>query len=225
MRILLVEDNADMREMLCTLLKRDHFAVDTAEDGLRAIYLAKIHEYDLIILDNMLPQKTGLEVCTELRQTGNHVPILLLSVRSDAAEKAKLIRGGADDYMSKPYSYEELLARVHALTRRSPVLETPKLEISNLVLDPNTCEVHLNEKELYLTNKEFSLLELLLKNKGRIVSRGNILEHVWDMQGDPFSKTIETHIVNLRRKIETGNRKLIHTIRGRGYKISESDFT
>ncbi len=220
MKILVIEDDTDIREYLKETLESESFTVDTAENGEEGSYIARTNQYDLIILDNMMPKKTGLEVCQELRASSNQTPILMLSVKSDAEEKTKLLDSGADDYLTKPYSHKELLARIRALTRRGTHVQSLVLTADNLVLDVESQEVTQSNKSVYLTRKEFCLLELLMKNKGKIVSRGSIMEHVWNMDGNPFSKTIETHILNLRKKIESKGNKIIQNIPGRGYKIS-----
>ena len=223
MRLLVVDDDKEIRDLLKLTLQSELFAVDTAEDGEKGSYAARTNEYDLVILDNMLPYKTGLEVCKDIRAAGKTVPILMLSVMAEIDDKVTVLESGADDYLTKPYSHKELMSRIRALLRRttggSP---TPgMLSSDNLILSPMTQEVTLSGKDIYLTRKEFALLELLLRNKGKIVSRGAIMEHVWDMDGDPLSKTIEMHIVNLRKKIEKGKRKVIVNIPGRGYTIKE----
>jgi DNA-binding response OmpR family regulator len=219
MRILIVEDDSDIRESLKLTLESEAFVVDCAKDGREGSYMARTNGYDVVILDNVLPYKLGIEVCREIRDSGKTTPILLLSVKSDPEEKAALLNAGVDDYLTKPHSHQELLARIRALTRRGPAIQSAQIQAGDLVLDTSTYEVRRGKQQIYLTLKEFSLLELLLKNKGKVVSRGAILEHVWDMDGDPMSKTIETHIVNLRKKIDKGPRKLIYNIPGRGYKI------
>ncbi len=168
----------------------------------------------------MLPRKNGLEICSELRQEKTEVPILLLSVKSEINDKTTLLNAGADDYVCKPFSFTELLARIRAVTRRQAHIKPKVLSSGDLTLDSAACEVRRGTKEIYLTRKEFALLELLLQHKGTVVSRGTILEHVWDAEGDPFSKTIETHILNLRKKIETAKQKYIISVSGRGYKIN-----
>ena len=219
MRILVVEDDGEMRQYLKVTLERESFVVDTATNGREGSYMARTNEYDLLILDNILPFKTGYEICSDVRQSGITTPILLLSVQSEIDDKINLLNNGADDYLTKPYSHKELVARIKALTRRSPLIHPTKFRVHDLTLDSATGEVVRGKKSIYLTRKEFLLLELLLKHKGAIVSRGIILEHVWDIEGNPLSKTVETHIVNLRKKIEKGGKKLIVNVPGRGYKI------
>jgi len=220
MKILAVEDEKKIADFLKKSLKEEGFVVDIAEDGEQGVYMARINQYDMIILDNLLPKKNGLEVCKELREKGKTMPILMLSVKSDTNTKVELLNAGADDYLSKPFSFEELLARIHALLRRQKPITKEVLRIGNIVLDTKRCIVTIDKKRVHLTHKEFALLEYLMRNKGIVLSRGMIMEHVWDMNADPFSNTIESHIRSLRRKIDDCKKnKLIHTVSGRGYKI------
>jgi len=221
MRILVVDDEKKILNFLKLSLEAEYFIVDTAEDGEKGSYLARTNDYDLIILDNILPQKTGLQVCNDIRTKGKSTPILMLSIKSEVLSKVELLDAGADDYLTKPFSLEELLARIRALLRRPKQIEGEILRIDDLRLDTKSYTVKRGKKEVYLTRKEFALLEYLMKHQDIVLSRGMILEHVWDMNADPFSNTIESHILSLRRKIEfNSKRKLIHTVSGRGYKIS-----
>ncbi len=219
MRVLVIEDNKTMRESLKSILENEGFVVDSASDGDKGSYLARTNNYDIVLLDNNLPLKMGDEVCRDIRSASKHVPILLLSVQSELHEKVLLLDSGADDYLTKPYSYRELLARMKALTRRPPVIKPDIFSVGNLVVNCLNSQVFLGDRSVYLTRKEFALLELLLRNRGNAVSKGIILEHVWDMNVNPFSKTVETHILNLRKKIERDGEKLIQSIHGRGYRI------
>lgn len=167
----------------------------------------------------MLPSKNGLEICNILRNNGSATPILLLSIQATVEDKVNLLNAGVDDYMTKPFSYLELLSRIKAILRRPKMIQALCLSSGDLVLNTVTCEVRRGKKLIYLTRKEFSLLELLLKNKGSVTSRGMIIEHVWDAEGDIFSKTIETHILNLRKKINTSRIQTIISVPGRGYMI------
>lgn len=221
MKILIIEDDSSIRNVLRMSLEAECFVVDEAEDGDYGSYLARTNDYDIIILDNVLPKKMGKQVCKDIREAGKTMPVLLLSMRSDVLEKIDLLDSGADDYMTKPFSFVELLARIRALTRRPSRLEENILTIRDIVLNKNRHEVEKRGKEINLTKKEFSLLELLIQNKERVVSRGQILEHVWDISADPFSNTIEAHILNLRKKLEDNGRDLIRNVPGRGYKITE----
>lgn len=221
MRILVVEDDQGIRAFLKKSLEAECFAVDVAEDGEKGSYLGRTNDYDLIILDYNLPKKNGYEVCQDLRLAKKHVPIIVLSVESDIPTKIELLNMGADDYLTKPFSFDELMARIRALLRRQPVVQNEVLNLDDLMVDFRKHLVRRGKKDIYLTRKEFMLLEYLLKNQDQVISRGALMEHVWDGSGDLFSNTIETHVLMLRKKIDAHTpRKLIHTIPGRGYKLS-----
>lgn len=221
MRLLIVEDEKEILSFLKPSLEAECFAVDIAEDGEKGAYLAKSNDYDVIILDNMLPKKSGAEVCQEIRLSGKTVPIIILSALSDVNKKVELLNIGADDYLTKPFSFQELVARIKTLLRRPAPIKNDLLQIDDLSLDLRKNLVTRGQEEIRLTRKEFMLLEYLLRNPGLVLSRSMIMEHVWDMNADPFSNTIEAHILSLRKKIKTKNsqKELIHTIPGRGYKI------
>lgn len=220
MRILVVEDEEGIASFLKAGLESEYFAVDVAEDGERGSFFGRTNDYDVIILDNMLPKKNGDQVCDDIRKAGKTTPIIMLSARSELGIKVELLNKGADDYMTKPFSLEELLARIRALLRRPTIISSEILKTDDLTLDTKQHVIKRGDKEIYLTKKEFMLLELLLKKKGSVVSRGTIMEHVWDMNVDPFSNTIESHILNLRKKIALdGAKELISTLPGIGYKI------
>jgi DNA-binding response OmpR family regulator len=221
MNLLIVEDDKSTVDLLRNSFEDEGFTVDVAMDGAAGSYKARINSYDLIILDINLPEKDGRQVCTEIRQNGKVMPILILSVKSEIESKASLLDMGADDYVIKPYSFIELLARVKALLRRPKHIEYSIFKIEGLVLDVDCHTVKRDGKLIKLTPKEFMLLEYLMRNRGRVLTRTHILEHVWGDDADPFSNTIETHILNLRRKIDQNKKKkLIHTIPSMGYKIS-----
>lgn len=224
MRILVIEDNDDIRALLSDYLKEECFAVDVAATGEQGSRLARTNDYDIVILDYMLPDKDGLEVCKEIRAQGKTMPILMVSVLADTKDKVMLLNSGADDYISKPFSLEEVRARIAALLRRPPTIMPNVITIAYLTIDPGRQKVFCSEQEVYLTRKEFSLLEYLARNEEMVVSRGMIMEHVWNMESDPFSNTIEAHIFNLRKKIACADSKdtLIRTVPGRGYKLSAS---
>jgi len=218
MRILIIEDEKNTREFLVENLKAASFVVDSAEDGERGSYLARTNEYDLIILDHNLPRKSGMEVCKEIRNVGNETPIIVTTVRSELIHKINLLNCGADDYLTKPFSFEELLARIKAILRRPRQMVSNIMRIGDLILNPNNQTVTRKNKTIDLTSKEFALLEFLLRHKGTIVTRNMLMEHVWTTETDAFTNTVEMHIAKLRKKIETSVRKkLIHTIRNRGY--------
>lgn len=220
MRILVIEDDKDIGEFLEASLKSELYSVDLANDGETGSFMARTNEYDLIILDYALPKKDGKEVCKEIREAGKSVPIIMLTVQSELPDKIEMLNLGADDYMTKPFSFDELLARSRAVMRRPKQIQSDVLQLDDLKVDSIRYRVYRGEKEIVLTRKEFQLLEYLLRNRENVVSRGMIMEHVWDKHGDIFSNTIETHILNLRKKIEdAGKRRLIHTVPGRGYRV------
>jgi two-component system copper resistance phosphate regulon response regulator CusR len=221
MKILIIEDNLSIRNVLRMSFESESFAVDEAEDGEVGSYMAKINKYDLIILDIVLPKKNGNVVCREIRERGIQTPILMLTGKNDVLSKIELLNKGADDYVTKPFSYDELLARVKALIRRPPKIEDTILRVNHIKLNTETGEVSVRNKRVYLTRKEFSLLEFLMKKQNKVISRASIMEHVWNAESDPFSNTIETHILNLRRKLGDKNKHMINSVPGRGYKITE----
>lgn len=219
MRILLIEDEPDTQEFLKERLKEQGFAVDAASTGTRGIYLAKTNNYDVIVLDYGLPEKNGFTVCEEIRKE-SMVPIIIISVTDAPDYKVRGLNIGADDYLPKPFRFEELYARIQAILRRPSTFQSNTFTIDDLVLDSSKQTVKRGGKTIHLTRKEFALLEYLLKHQGIVVTRGMLMEHIWDVELDPFSNTIETHILNLRKKIEDSTKpKLIHSVSGRGYKI------
>ena len=223
MRILIVEDQKEIASSLKRKLEDECYAVDVEHDGNHGFYRARTNDYDLILLDNMLPGKTGYEICSELREYKMSTPIMILSVRSDIDAKVDLLNCGADDYITKPFSFTELSARVKALLRRPRMMEGTTLEFDGLVLNQKTYSFTFEDKTTYLTPKEYMLLEYLMKNPHTVISRAMILEHVWDESGDPFSSAIETHIMNLRKKIDPKNKdRFIKTVSGRGYMIGKN---
>lgn len=220
MNILIVEDDKETLHFLHDSLKEEGFVVDGAEDGEVGFRKAHSNTYDIIVLDIGLPNKDGKTIAAELRAAGKTTPILILSVKGEITTKAELLEIGADDYMVKPFSFIELRARLRALLRRPKSLEGDIFEIDDLVMDVRRRTVVKSRKEIHLSPKEFFLLEYLMRNEGKVLSRVEILEHVWDMNADLFTNTVETHIVNLRRKLHSKNRReLIHTVSGTGYKI------
>jgi len=220
MKILLVEDDTDTRSYVKTRLEEKGYVVEEAIDGKRGLFLAKTESYDMILLDYGLPEKNGFEICQELRGCGLNAPIIMISVIGEIPHKVRGLTIGADDYLTKPFFFDELHARIQTVLRRPPVRQCPVRSVGDLTIDLNRQRVSRGEHPIYLTKKEFALLEYLARNPGDIVSRGSITEHVWDSDIDPFSNTIETHILNLRKKIDSGRRKkLIHSIPGRGYKV------
>ncbi len=220
MRILVIEDEKGISNFIKKGLEAEYFTVDTAFDGEEGLNLAQINEYDVIVLDIRLPKKNGIEVCKELRKENSSVPIIMLTVEGDVKIKVETLNAGADDYLVKPFSLEELIARIRALLRREKKITGDVLQIDDLVLDTVSHKVKRGEKEINLSRKEFALLEYLMRNPGVVLTRGMILEHVWDMNADPFTNTVDVHIRFLRKKIDEGfKKKLIKTVHGSGYKI------
>lgn len=218
MRILLVEDEPRMANVIAKGLREQTYAVDVAPDGNAGLYQTSINDYDLIVLDVLLPQRDGFEVCRELRARGDTTPILMLTARAAIEDRLTGFDAGADDYLTKPFSFRELLARIRALLRRESQLRPDVLEIADLVVDSASHRVSRARKEVQLTAKEYALLEYLARRTGQLVSRAAIAAHVWDDSFDPFSNTIEVYINRLRKKIdESHSIKLLHTRRGEGY--------
>lgn len=220
MNILLVEDTEEMTVSLQASLKREGFVVDTAADGAEGSYKASVNGYDLIVLDIGLPVKDGRQVCREIRAAGKTVPIIMLSAQGEIETKVELLQLGADDYITKPFAFGELSARIGALLRRPRHLQPAAVEIGGVAIDTVSRTVRCQGADVRLTLKEFSLLEYLIRNRGRVLSRMEILEHVWDVNADPFTNTVETHIMNIRKKLSGGKgRELIQTVPGAGYRM------
>ena len=222
MRALIIEDEVDLAHFLASLLKKAGFSTDLSHDGEQGSFLGRSNNYDLIITDYSLPKLDGRSLITEIRQDGKNVPILMLSVRSSSLDKVNVLDAGADDYLSKPFAADEFLARVRALVRRPQHIQSNPLQFHDLILDAQKFKVSRKNKNIKLTNKEFSLLQYLMLNAGQIIPRDVLLEHVWDGETDPFSNTLETHIMRLRQKIDQQKPKLIHNIASRGYKLDIS---
>lgn len=224
MRILLVEDEPNAARMLAKGLRQRAYAVDVAADGEEALYQASVNDYDLIILDVLLPLKDGFEVCHELRAAGSVVPVLMLTARDAVEDRVTGLDLGADDYLVKPFDFHELLARVRALLRRGHALRPVTLAIADLTIDTRAQRVRRGDQIIELTAKEYALLEYLAGRAGEVVSRSDIAEHVWDESFDPLSNLIEVYIQRLRRKIDEGRAPtLIHTRRGAGYLLAVED--
>jgi DNA-binding response OmpR family regulator len=222
MRILVVDDDKDIRGYLKANFEAECFIVDTAGDGEEGSFLARNKSYDAIILDNNMPHKSGIRVCEDVRRVGKNTPILMLSVEGDSEQKADSLDIGADDYLTKPFSYIELRSRIRALLRRPRETLAPRLQIGDLVLDTARQTVKRGKKYIYLTRKEFALLEYLMRNEGITISKNSLLEHVWEDEIDISSNTLESHVLNVRKKLgERPSNRLIHTLPGRGYQISD----
>ena len=220
MRLLLVEDEVDTAEMLAKGLREQTYAVDVAFDGPAAIEKAYVNPYDLLLLDVLLPGLSGLAVCEQLRAAGFVFPILMLTARDALEDRVQGLDQGADDYLAKPFHFEELVARIRALLRRGPRLLDPVLRVDNLAVDTRSRQVYRSGQLIEMTAKEYALLELLVREAGKVLGRQHISEHVWDERYDPFSNVIEVYIQRVRRKIDTpGQIPLIHTRRGEGYRL------
>ena len=222
-RILVVEDDPDTADYVLKGLREDGFVVEHVADGRDGLYLATASQFDAIVMDRMVPGMDGLSVVKALRAADIQTPILILSALSHMDERVRGLRAGGDDYLSKPFGYAELSARLESLTRRRSgrSVET-QLTCGDLVMDLLTRRVQRAGKRLELLPREFKLLEYLLRNKDRVVTRTMLLEQVWDYRFDPHTSLIDTHISRLRRKIDDGfDKPLLHTVRGSGYRLSE----
>ncbi len=218
MRILLVEDEPRMANVIAKGLRENSYAVDVAVDGDLALYQTSINDYDLIILDVLLPQRNGFEVCREIRTAGQGTPVLMLTARAAIDDRITGFDAGADDYLTKPFSFRELLARIRALLRRDARVRSDVFEIEDLRIDSASHRVSRGKLEVALTAKEYALLEYLARHAGHLVSRSDIATHVWDDSFDPLSNIIEVYMNRLRKKIDENHKiKLLHTRRGEGY--------
>jgi two-component system copper resistance phosphate regulon response regulator CusR len=219
-----VEDEPAAAQMLAKGLREQTYAVDLAADGEVALYQVSINDYDLILLDVNLPGKDGLEVCRELRANGLTVPVLMLTARDAIQDRVAGLDTGADDYLTKPYAFHELLARVRAILRRGPALSPDTITVADLVIDQKARSVKRGGSIIQLTAKEYALLEYLARRADEVVGRADIAEHVWDENFDPFSNLIEVYIQRLRRKIDDNHSpKLLRTRRGEGYMLTIGD--
>lgn len=215
-----MEDEHKIAAAIKKGLEIEHFAVDIAYDGVSGFDLAATEEYDCIILDLMLPGMDGFEFCSRLRRESVNTPILILTAKGEIGDKVKGLGLGADDYLTKPFSFEELLARVRALIRRPRLVSPEILKIEDLILDTQSFEVRRGKRKINLSRKEYELLEYLMRNKGKIVSKEQIIAHVWDYDADILPNTVEVFIKNIRHKIDRPfSSRLIKTVRGFGYKI------
>ena len=224
MRILLVEDEHRIANTIKRGLEQEKYAVDVAYDGDTGLDLAFGEDYDLLILDRMLPGMDGLEICRQLREKNIHTPILLLTAKSQIQDKVEGLDSGADDYLTKPFSFEELLARIRALIRRPKKTLDVVLKIADLSLNTKTYQVIRDEKNIQLSTKEFSMLEYLMRHAQTTVTKEQIIQHVWDYDADILPNTVEVNIKNLRKKIDQpfpDHPPLIQTVRGFGYKIGK----
>ena len=223
MRILLVEDDTRIANFVSKGLRENSYAVDVASDGEEGLYLASVNSYDAIILDVMLPVKDGFTVCRELRADSIKTPVLMLTARDAVDDKISGLDFGADDYLTKPFEFRELLARLRALLRRGGEVRPPKIVVGDLEIDTAAQKVWRARSEIFLTQKEYALLEYLAREKGKVLGRSEIAEHVWDENFDVFSNLIDVYIRRLRSKMDEGfSVQMIHTRRGAGYILEEN---
>jgi DNA-binding response OmpR family regulator len=218
MRILIVEDEPTLRKLEKNFLEKHSFVVDGVETGKQALSKLEINEYDCILLDLNIPEKDGISVARELREYGNNTPIIMVTARSQIYDKLEGFDSGADDYITKPFDMKELVARINAVIKRSSINQEEILKISDMEIYPEKNLVKDKEKEIELSNKEMGVLQYLVRNKTKIISSEELLEHVWDSNVDMFTNTVKTHIKTLRKKIDP-KKKLIKTVRGKGYVI------
>ncbi|MBK9715275.1 MAG: response regulator transcription factor [Kouleothrix sp.] len=220
MRILVVEDEQAIATFICQGLTESGYAVDMAVDGAEALHWIAIAEYDLVILDVMLPDRDGLSVCAEIRQRGLHTPVLMVTARDAIDDRVAGLDSGADDYLVKPFAFAELLARIRALLRREPVFKGSLLQVADLELDTLTRVARRAGQAIALTSKEYSLLEFLMRHPNQTMTRAAIAEHVWNYDFDNLTNLIDVYIFALRRKLdEPHSVKLLHTVRGVGYRL------
>lgn len=220
MKLLIVEDDPRIAKTLSTGLSEEKFLVEIAEDGEQGEYLAAINHYDAVILDLLLPRRSGMEVCRELRVQGINTPILMLTAMDATSDKIAGLNCGADDYLTKPFVFEELLARLRALLRRGPAVRDSRLHCEQVSVDTVGHVVTVSGQQVELTAREYMLLECLLQNQGKVLTRQQLADQVWGAEYDPLSNVIDVYINYLRNKVDTHlEQKLIHTIRGMGYML------
>jgi len=221
MRILVIEDEKKVAHFIKKGLEEEHYAVDTAYDGETGLYMTEVNEYDLVVLDLMIPKIDGLEVLKRIRGNKNSVPILVLTAKDTVEDIVRGLDLGCDDYLTKPFEFKEFLARIRALLRREKEEKEPALKIADLTLSLVTHKVMRKGKEIELTSKEYALLEYFMRNPDKVLTRTMISEHVWDYHFDSMTNVIDVYVNYLRKKIDKGfEPKLIHTIRGVGYILS-----
>jgi heavy metal response regulator len=221
MRILVIEDEKKVANFIKKGLEEEHYAVDTAYDGEIGLYMAETNEYDLIVLDLMIPQIDEWEVLKRIRNNKNNVPILVLTAKDSVEDIVRGLDSGCDDYLTKPFEFIEFLARTRALLRREKIEKEPLLKMADLTLSPVTHKVMRRGKEIELTSKEYALLEYFMRNPNKVLTRTMISEHVWDYHFDSMTNVVDVYVNYIRKKIDKGfEPKLIHTIRGVGYILS-----
>lgn len=223
MRLLVVEDEIHLQNIIKKRLVREHYSVDACGDGKEALDYLEMTEYDGVILDIMLPGMSGIEVLKHIRKEGNHVPVLFLTARDGIPDRVEGLDCGADDYLVKPFAFEELLARIRVMLRRKQEVPTDELTLADLVVDVRSHQVTRAGKPVELSGKEFAVLEYLMRNQGKVLSREQIEHHVWDYDYEGASNMVDVYIRYLRKKLDEGQeKKLIHTVRGAGYVMREN---
>ena len=223
MRILLIEDDIDLCNALTECLVSEGITADMCLEGDTGSYIARTNPYDVIVIDNILPKKNGLNICQDLRKSYIKTPILVMSVHGETDTKVTFLESGADDFIAKPFAIAEFVARLKALVRRPYQINTSILTIDDVTIDCQTQSVYKKGKQIYMTRKEFMILEHMSRKPGEVISRTDIMDHIWNKDFDPFSNSIETHIGNIRKKIDTGRHKRIETIPGRGYRLATKE--
>lgn len=225
MRVLVIEDDRETAQFLLKALKESGHTPDTASDGETGLGMARDGNYDVLVVDRMLPKRDGLSIIEELRREGVSTPVLILSALGSVDDRVKGLRAGGDDYLTKPYAFSEMLARIEALARRrEPEVQTTRYVVGDLVLDRLSHKVTRGGEAIPLQAREFRLLEYLMRHAGQVVTRTMLLEHVWDYHFDPQTNVIDVHISRLRSKIDKGfSRPLLHTVRGAGYVVRDGD--
>ncbi|MBL7975312.1 MAG: response regulator transcription factor [Candidatus Kapabacteria bacterium] len=221
MRILVVEDERKVASFIKRGLEEERYVVELATDGETGLQLALNNVFDAIVLDVMVPKKDGFTILSEIREAGNNTPVLMLTARSTMEDRVTGLDLGADDYLPKPFHFEELAARLRSIMRRSGAEKSTKLQVGDLILDTVSHMAYRNNKEIELTTKEYALLEYLMRNRNRILSRSMIMQHVWKVSFDPESNIIDVYVKRLRAKVEAGGARFIYSIRGVGYRIKE----
>jgi DNA-binding response OmpR family regulator len=221
MKLLIIEDDQEIVRLLKTSLKKEIFMTDYSSDGKKGLFLFQTNYYDLLIIDYGLPNKNGQEIVKEVRRENKDVKIIVITVDVKPETREKFFELGIDDFITKPFAFSELLSRIKAVMRRPNKIQNSIYKIDGLMVDVDRHLAVRDKESIYLTFKEMMMLEYFLKNKGKIISRTALMENIWDLNADPFSNTVETHILKLRRKLNPSKSKgeLIHTIKGRGYKL------
>lgn len=223
MKILVIEDEKRITSFIRKGLQYEGYTVDVAYDGVTGWQKAQDENLDLVVLDIMLPEMDGISLCSQMRDKGLHTPVIMLTAKDSVDDRVRGLDAGADDYLVKPFSFKELLARIRSLLRRGDSTKQVMLKVGDLVVDPASREIKRGERLIELSRKEYSLLEYLIRNQNQVLTRTMIAEHVWDYDFDSFTNTIDVYIRYLRKKIDDGeNRKLIRTVRGVGYKITDN---